>query len=182
MEKFYSKESKESEEKNCMKNVSFIDRENRTPQKWAIEDIKTIPMEKLQNIKTVEFITHPLYKFLYETFREPSTCKQENLIQLINDENISFEEIFLTYLNQLLEQGKQRDTSKFFLSNEFLKIMESLEEISNYRKIDSTKLKIFCLPNILDDLNPTQITLINKFLKQYNHENIYTLNTEQATN
>jgi hypothetical protein len=82
--------------------------------------------------------------------------------------NSTFEEIILNYINNVLcKKANNRNYLGVIMSNEFINLMEIIEEISDYRRTcEDNTIRCFLMPKI-SDLSENQIQLMNKFLVQY---------------
>ena len=93
-------------------------------KKWEIPDLKTLTKEDLKDVKKIEFVVHPLYKFLFELYGDNQT----------EDIDGDFDQILLRYFNKLCEEDSKIDHENVYMGPAFLTLMEIVEEIQDYMK------------------------------------------------
>ena len=93
-------------------------------KKWEVPDLKTLTKEDFKGVKKIEFVVHPLYRFLFESQLNAET-------QYIDGD---FDQILLHCFNKLCGEDSKIDHVNVCLGPAFLTLMEMVEEIQDYMK------------------------------------------------
>ena len=93
-------------------------------KKWEVPDLKTLTKEDLKDVKKIEFVVHPLYRFLFDSYRNKET----------DDINGDFDQILLRYFNKLCEKDSNLNHENTPRWLYFYWLAEMIEEIQDYMK------------------------------------------------